>query len=110
MDSLWDLYSKREKEIFLDKSNKELTAQEFFDKFCNEFTEVEMLEIYGRLKSVETQHKIQEMLSGESERLGDIYYLRKAGNWAGCDFYRSIVREDEREYLEKYKYENIDEE
>jgi hypothetical protein len=80
MDSLWESYSEREQEIFLDESNRGLTAQEFFDKFCDEFTEVEMLELFGRLKSTATQYNIQEMLWGESERLGDIYYLRKAGN------------------------------
>ena len=39
------------------------------------------------------------MLWNESERMGSVYYLRKAGNWVGCDFYRAIVREEDKEHI-----------
>lgn len=82
-------------------SNHMITAIQFHAKYKNEMNEVQLLEAFARLKEVQMQNNIQEMLWSESERLGNIYYLRKAGNWVGADFYLSPVKVEEYEFLEE---------
>ena len=104
MKSLFESLSVKHQKILCDNyHNFDLTAMDFFDKYHHELSEVETMELFARIKTWQTQNKIQNMLWNESERLGDVYYLRKAGNWVGCDFYQAIVKEEEKEYINKHK-------
>lgn len=103
MESLFDSLSPRLKKIFDDNfKNHDITAMEFFQKYHHELSEVETMELFARIKMWQTQDRVSNMLWNEAERL-DVYYLRKAGNWANCDFYMSPVNEEDKEYLDKHK-------
>ena len=105
MNNILDNLTPKERKIFDDNfRNHDLTAKEFFDKYT-ELTELQTMEIFAHIKTWQTQDKIQNMLWNESERLGGNYeyILRKAGNWVGCDWYRALIREDEKEHLDEYK-------
>ena len=104
MSHITDKLNPRLKKVFDENfRNFDLTASDFFDKQYNNLSEVECLEVFAMIKMWQTQDKISNMLWNESERLGDIYYLRKAGNWTNCDFYMAAVREEDKEYINEHK-------
>ena len=98
-----EAYSERQKEIILSELNTNILATHFYLKYKNELDEIELMQVYARIKSMETQNKIQEMLFTESEIL-DSYYLRKAGNWVGSDSYLSLIKRNEIDYMEENEY------
>lgn len=98
-----DAYSERQKKIILSECNTGILATDFYLKYKDELDVIELMQVYARIKSIETQNKIQEMLFSESDIL-DSYYLRKAGNWVSCDIYLPLIKENEIEYLKENEY------
>jgi len=109
MKHLLESLTEKQREVFDECVDDEfIAAYNFYEKYEKELSPIALMEVFARIKTHQTQTKIQNMLWGESERMGDIYHLRKAGNWVGCDFYQAFIMESERPYLEKYKYDKDD--
>ena len=111
MECILEALTPQQREVFDECCENEfVSATEFSEKYESKLTQVELLEVFARLKTHQTMANMQNMLWGEAERLGDIYYLRKAGNWVGSDWYWAFVKEEEKEYLEKCRIEDETEE